>query len=116
MIVSHGIGRKRDQLFFQEPEAIVTNICVLIGSMLSASVMWWIMARQYFGRGRKDLWASLAFVFGPAVLLLRLAIVPGRVMESCPDCHKKRPVELVNCPHCGHAWPAPARDGREILA
>lgn len=108
--------KEDSRILFQTPEAIVTNTSVLIASVLTASVMWWILARQHFGREKKVLWSFLAFVFGPAVLLLRLAIVPGRVILKCPDCQKKRPAELQECPHCHKPWPAPARDGREIFS
>lgn len=84
--------------------------------LLSFGLTWLLMSRQSFTRGRKILWSTLAFLCGPAILLLRPVIVPSRILEPCPDCHKKRPVELTICPHCNNPWPPPPRDGREIIA
>ncbi len=97
-------------------KALTINICALIISMLSAGIMWLWMSRKCFGRGQKILWSVLTFFFGPVIFMLRPTIAPRDVMELCPACHKKRPVELMACPHCQADWPAPPRDGREIVA
>ena len=77
--------------------------CVLLGR------------RATFGRARLALWSLCGLVFGPAGLLLLLALgaLPARV--RCPSCGRPRVVDRDRCEHCGAGHARPAPDGTEIF-
>ncbi len=87
----------------------------LLSGILSAGLMALISRRCGDTRRVQLFWAVAGLplgVFG-ALMLLALRPWPGRV--SCPNCGRPRDVDRDLCPHCGAAFPRPARDGTEIF-
>jgi hypothetical protein len=88
-------------------------------SVLSAAacgVVCFLLARRSaFGRARLVGWSLCGLAFGPAGLLLLLALdaLPARV--RCPGCGRPRVVDRERCEHCGAAHARPAPDGTEIF-
>lgn len=75
-----------------------------------------VIARRYaFSRGAIWTWALLALLLGPLGVLLLVAMREWPVREACAGCGKRRVVTRSACERCGAAWPAPAKDGTEIL-
>jgi predicted amidophosphoribosyltransferase len=54
-------------------------------------------------------------LFGPAGLLLMLAVQEWPARITCPDCRKPRAVTRDTCEHCGSPHASPAPDGTEIF-
>ena len=54
-------------------------------------------------------------LFGPAGLLLMLAIQQWPARIPCPACGRPRVVDRERCEHCGAPHAAPAQDGTEIF-
>jgi hypothetical protein len=60
-------------------------------------------------------WTIFVAAFGlPAFLAFVIAADWPR-RRNCPDCRRKRPVEIEGCPHCRALWKPPERIGSEIL-
>jgi len=59
--------------------------------------------------------AVLTFAFNFAGLLTLCLVTDWPVRVRCPLCHRKRPVEENECPHCRGPWPSRPRSGIEIF-
>jgi hypothetical protein len=91
---------------------------VLIGFfaiMLLCAADGWRLAVRY-RTGRKPLWAFLAFLLGPPVLLTMACTYSRPVRVACGACGKPRALDEESCPHCGALWSPPQPTGTEILA
>ena len=60
-------------------------------------------------------WALFVFGFNLAGLITFRLAADWTVRIKCPSCGRPRRVDDAACPHCGAAWPVPARDGTEIV-
>jgi hypothetical protein len=82
-------------------------VCALIGFLL---------ARRYsFFRARSVGWSLCGLLWGPAGLLLMLALQEWPARIACHACRKPRVVTRDTCEHCGAAHTSPAPDGTEIF-
>lgn len=89
---------------------------LLVPSLLCALVALALARRESMRRGRTAAWIATAFVLGLPGLLTLLSLDPRATLVSCPACSTRRPVERDLCPRCAAPFPAPARDGTEIIA
>jgi hypothetical protein len=75
-----------------------------------------LLARCYvFSRARCIGWSLCGLLFGPAGVLLMLALQEWPARIACPGCRKPRVVTRAACEHCGAAHAPPAADGTEIF-
>jgi hypothetical protein len=75
-----------------------------------------LLARRFaFSRARRIGWLVCGLLFGPAGLLLMIAIQEWPARLACPGCRKLRVVIRDTCEHCGAAHAAPVPDGTEIF-
>jgi hypothetical protein len=90
---------------------------VLMGlSALVCALSCFLLARRSaFAPGRRLGWALCGLLWGPAGLLLMLALQDWPARVACPGCRKPRVVTRAHCEHCGAAQAAPAADGTEIF-
>ena len=83
---------------------------------LASALVCLLVARRYAFSGPRLIgWSVSGFVFGPAGLLLMLALQEFPARVRCPACHQWRVVDRADCEHCGAAHALPARDGTEIF-
>jgi hypothetical protein len=75
-----------------------------------------LLARRYsFSRARCVGWSVCGLLFGPAGLVLMLAVQEWPARVGCPKCRRPRRVDRDRCEHCGAAHAPPALDGTEIF-
>ena len=75
-----------------------------------------VLARRYaFSLAHCVGWSLCGFLFGPAGLLLMLALHEWPALVTCHHCRKTRVVTRDTCEHCGAAHALPAPDGTEIF-
>jgi hypothetical protein len=88
---------------------------MLLSAAVCAVTCFLLGRRATFGRARLVGWSLCGLAFGPAGLLLLLALhgLPARV--RCPGCGRPRVVDRDRCEHCGAAHATPARDGTEVF-
>jgi hypothetical protein len=89
----------------------------LIGlSALASALVCFLLARRYaFSRAGRLAWSLGGLLFGPAGLLLMLAVQDWPARVACPKCRKPRVVTRDTCEHCGAAHAAPTEDGTEVF-
>ena len=89
--------------------------CSLASGVLGGVLMALISRRCGDMRRAQLFWAILGLPLGlfGVLMLLGLRPWPGRV--PCPNCGRPRDVDRDECPHCGAAFPRPAKDGTEIF-
>jgi hypothetical protein len=76
----------------------------------------WLLARRHaFSRARRVGWSLCGLLWGPAGLLLLLAVQEWPARVVCPGCRRPRVVTRDACEHCGAAHASPAPDGTEIF-
>jgi hypothetical protein len=80
----------------------------------AAVVLAWARLRK-FSWSRSVGWAvfSLGFNLAGLIAFRLLEDWPRRI--KCPGCSKRREIAETTCPHCQSPWPAPKRDGTEIV-
>jgi len=98
------------------PGLIFGYAALMLGSAMACAFACFLRARRdAFTSAGRLAWALCGLLWGPAGLLLMLALheCPARI--ACPKCGKFRVVTRDTCEYCGalHALPAP--DGTEIF-
>ncbi len=88
---------------------------ILLNALLGTASCYWLARRYAFSRARRLSWSCCGFVFGPAGLLLMLAIQERPARIACPSCCKLRIVTRDACEHCGAPHASPQADGTEIF-
>jgi hypothetical protein len=88
---------------------------MLLAAGVSALVCLLLARRYAFSRARCLGWTLCGLLWGPAGLLLLLALHEGPARIACPRCRKPRVVTRDLCEHCGAAHAVPAVDGTEIF-
>jgi hypothetical protein len=94
---------------------IAYRALILLSALVCAAVCY-LLARHYaFSRAGRLGWGLCGLLFGPAGLLLMLAVQEWPARVPCPACCRARVVTRDTCEHCGapHALPTP--DGTEIF-
>jgi hypothetical protein len=89
---------------------------IVLSAVICALVCFVLARRHAFSRQRCIGWSVCGLLFGPAGLLLMLAIQDWPARVVCPGCRKLRVVTRERCEHCGASHAAPERDGTEVLA
>jgi hypothetical protein len=88
-------------------------------SLLSATgcaLVCFLLARRHaFSSARCFGWSLCGLLFGPAGLLLLLALQEWPARIACPNCRQPRVVTRDACEHCGAPHASPAADGTEIF-
>jgi hypothetical protein len=91
-------------------------VALMLLSAAVCALMCFLLARRYsFFRARSVGWSLCGLLWGPAGLLLMLALQDWPARITCPGCRKLRLVTRDTCEHCGAAHAAPAPDGTEIF-
>jgi hypothetical protein len=88
---------------------------MLLSAVVCALVCFLLARRYAFSRAGRVGWALCGLLFGPAGLLLMLALQEWPTRVACPGCRKPRLVTIDCCEHCGAPHAAPAPDGTEIF-
>jgi hypothetical protein len=89
---------------------------LILLSALACSLVCFLRARRYsLSFAGRLVWSLCGLLFGPAGLLLMLAVQEWPARVACPGCHKPRVVTRATCEHCGSPHAAPAEDGTEIF-
>ncbi len=88
---------------------------MLLSAGASALVCFLLTRRYAFSRPHRLGWALCGLLWGPAGLLLLLALQEWPARIPCPKCRRPRVVTRDLCEHCGAAHAAPAPDGTEIF-
>jgi 4-hydroxy-3-methylbut-2-en-1-yl diphosphate synthase IspG/GcpE len=95
---------------------ILTFGALMLFSALAAAAACGVLARRYaFSHAAAAGWTSTGLLFGPAGLLLMLAVQQWPARVACPACCRLRVVDREQCEHCGALHTAPAPDGTEIF-
>ena len=90
-----------------------TRVTILSVLLAAVTLAW---ARQSaFTWAQSWRWAIFVLLFNLAGMITFRLVADWPVRIKCPSCQKKRRIDLPACPHCGAAWPTPARDGTEIV-
>jgi hypothetical protein len=85
-------------------------------SALACALICFLLARCHaFARTHLVGWALVGLLFGPAGLLLMLAVQDWPARVACPACRKPRVVTRDACERCGAAHAPPAPDGTEVF-
>jgi hypothetical protein len=101
-------GAERGQVLTFQGLVLVSALFCALGSFLLAR-------RHAFSRVRCLGWSLGGLLFGPAGLLLLLAVQEWPARIACRGCGKPRVVTRDTCEHCGAAHALPAVDGTEIF-
>jgi hypothetical protein len=97
-------------------DLIVAYRALILLSSLAGAQVCFLLARRYaFSRVRRLGWSLCGLLFGPAGLLLLLALQEWPARIACPRCRKLRVVTRDTCEHCGAPHATPAPDGTEIF-
>jgi hypothetical protein len=89
---------------------------LILLSALVCALTCFLLARRYsFSRSGRLGWALSGLLFGPAGLLLMLAIQEWPARVACSGCRKPRVVTRDTCEHCGARHALPQSDGTEII-
>jgi hypothetical protein len=88
---------------------------MLLSALVCALACFLLARRHSFSGSERLAWSLCGLLFGPAGLLLMLAVQEWPARVACPGCRKLRVVTRDACEHCGapHALPDP--DGTEII-
>jgi hypothetical protein len=91
-------------------------VAMMLVSAAVCALACFLLARRYaFARARRIGWAVCGFLFGPAGLLLMLALQEWPARIPCPACGRPRAANREHCEHCGSPHASPAPDGTEIF-
>ena len=85
-------------------------------AVVSAAAAFFLARRKRMRLAVVWLWTVIAFLAGPAGLLLLLCLRGLPLTTPCAQCRRPRPLNADLCPNCGMAPAAPARKGTEIFA
>jgi hypothetical protein len=88
---------------------------ILLSALACALTCFWVARRYSFSRTGRLGWSLCGLLFGPAGLLLMLALQEWPARIACPNCRKLRVVTREACEHCGAGHALPAPDGTEIF-
>jgi hypothetical protein len=88
---------------------------IVLSAVVCALACFVLARRHAFSRGRCISWSVCGFLFGPAGLLLMLAIQDWPTRIACPGCRRMRVVTLERCEHCGAVHAPLVMDGTEIF-
>lgn len=89
---------------------------LILLSALVCALACFLLARRYsFSLAGRLAWSLCGLLFGPAGLLLMLAVQDWPARVACPKCDKPRVVTRDACEHCGVPHAPPAPDGTEIF-
>jgi hypothetical protein len=94
---------------------IAYRALILLSALACAAICFLLARRHSFSRAASLGWGLCGLLFGPAGLLLMLAVQPWPARIICPACRRPRVVTRDTCEHCAapHALPTP--DGTEIF-
>ncbi|MBI4603127.1 MAG: hypothetical protein HY721_14305 [Planctomycetes bacterium] len=88
---------------------------LVVGSALAAALVFALARRHAFGRARLAGWSIAGLLLGIPGLLLYLGLVERPALVACPACSRPRVVTRDACERCGAPFPAPERDGTEVI-
>jgi hypothetical protein len=88
---------------------------MLLSAMGSALVCFLLARRFAFSRARCIAWTLCGLLWGPAGMLLMLALQEWPAHIACHRCGKPRVVTHDTCEHCGAPHATPVADGTEIF-
>jgi len=92
-----------------------TGLWVICLSLALAGLTFFWARRAGFPSHRPWAWTAFVFFFNVAgFITFRLAADWPR-LAACSQCKRRRPIRDETCPHCGSAWPAPDKEGMEII-
>jgi hypothetical protein len=95
---------------------VVAYRALILLSALACAALCFLLARRHaFARAGCVGWGLCGLLFGPAGLLLMLAVQPWPARVTCPACRRPRVVTRDTCERCGAAQALPAPDGTEIF-
>jgi hypothetical protein len=89
---------------------------ILLSAVVCALVNFRLARGAAYSRARCLGWALCGLAWGPAGLLLLLALQDWPAQIPCPSCRRLRVVTRDLCEHCGARHAPPTADGTEILA
>jgi hypothetical protein len=90
-------------------------VSVLLAAVASGLACFLLPRRYAFSRARRVGWALCGVLFGPAGLMMMIALLEWPAQIACPKCRKLRVVTRDLCEHCGARHAVPAPDGTEIF-
>jgi hypothetical protein len=105
---------RREFMSGWSPFLVASFLALAVSIVVCTVLTLWIARRYAFSRQARNWWALLAFLGGPAALLLLAALRDWPARENCSACGQKRVVDREECEHCGAPYPAPVADGTEI--
>jgi hypothetical protein len=88
---------------------------ILVSALLCALLCFLLARSHAFSWARCVGWTLGGLLFGPAGLLLLLAVEEWPARIACPGCGKRRVVSRDTCEHCGARHAVPAADGTEVF-
>jgi hypothetical protein len=89
---------------------------LILLSALVCALTCFLLARRYsLSFAGRLVWTLCGLAFGPAGLLLMLAVQEWPARVACPGCRKPRVVTRDSCEHCGARHALPRSDGTEII-
>jgi hypothetical protein len=89
---------------------VVAYRALILVSALACALANFLLAPRYaFSRARCIGWSVCGLLFGPAGLLLLLAVQDWPARVACPKCRKPRVVTREKCEHCGAPHAPPCR-------
>ncbi|SIO62749.1 hypothetical protein SAMN05444166_7138 [Singulisphaera sp. GP187] len=88
---------------------------ILLSALACALVCFLLARRASSSRAGRLVWTLCGLLFGPAGLLLMLAVEEWPARVACPKCGKPRVVTRDACEHCGVPHAPAAPDGTEIF-
>jgi hypothetical protein len=95
---------------------IVAYQSLILLSALACAALCFLLARRHsFSRAGRVGWGLCGLLFGPAGLLLMLALHQWPARVTCPACRLPRVVTRDACEHCGAPFALPAPDSTEIF-
>jgi hypothetical protein len=96
--------------------AILAYRALILSSALACAAICYLLARRHsFSRDGRVGWGLCGLLFGPAGLLLMLAVQQWPARVICPACRRPRVVTRDTCEHCGAPHALPIQDGTEIF-
>jgi hypothetical protein len=88
---------------------------IMLSALVCFLTCYLLARRSSFSRTGGFVWSLCGLVFGPAGLLLMLAVQEWPARVTCPKCRKHRVVTRDTCEHCGASHAPPVPDGTEIF-
>jgi hypothetical protein len=95
---------------------VLAFIVLMVFSATVCALVCLLLARSYaFSKAGCVGWSLCGLLFGPAGLLLLLALQDWPARVACPDCRMPRVVLRDRCEHCGAPHASPPADGTEVF-